>query len=96
MRKDMGILHFFVNGVDQGPAAFNIPEHVFGIVGKSTLMYFCNHALVTKSHVRVMILGYFLDLYGRVAQATIVDCYMPPPFSPESPLSTESNATIYP
>ncbi|CAG9781935.1 unnamed protein product [Diatraea saccharalis] len=68
MRKDMGILHFFVNGVDQGPAAFNIPEHVFGIV----------------------------DLYGRVAQATIVDCYMPPPFSPESPLSTESNATVYP
>ncbi|CAH0402005.1 unnamed protein product [Chilo suppressalis] len=68
MRKDMGILHFYVNGFDQGPAAFNIPEHVFGIV----------------------------DLYGRVAQATIVDCYMPPPFSPESPLSTESNATIYP
>ncbi|XP_053624877.1 neuralized-like protein 4 isoform X2 [Plodia interpunctella] len=69
MRKDMGILHFFVNGIDQGPAAFNIPEHVFGII----------------------------DLYGRVAQATIVDCYMPPPvYSPESPLSTESNATIYP
>ncbi|XP_049885757.1 neuralized-like protein 4 [Pectinophora gossypiella] len=69
MRKDMGILHFFVNGADQGPAAFNIPEHVFGII----------------------------DLYGRVAQATIVDTYMPPPvYSPESPLSTESNATIYP
>ncbi|XP_028174207.1 neuralized-like protein 4 isoform X1 [Ostrinia furnacalis] len=68
MRKDMGILHFFVNGVDQGPAAFNIPEHVFGII----------------------------DLYGRVAQATIVECYMPPPFSPESPISTESNATVYP
>lgn len=34
MRKDMGILHFFVNGVDQGPAAFNIPEHVFGVVGE--------------------------------------------------------------
>ncbi|KAM3968620.1 neuralized E3 ubiquitin protein ligase 4 [Aphomia sociella] len=69
MRKDMGILHFFVNGVDQGPAAFNIPEHVFGII----------------------------DLYGRVAQATIVSSYLPPPvFSPDSPLSTESNATIYP
>ncbi|KAJ0183844.1 hypothetical protein K1T71_000267 [Dendrolimus kikuchii] len=35
MRKDMGILHFFVNGVDQGPAAFNIPEHVFGIIGNT-------------------------------------------------------------
>ncbi|KAL4717652.1 hypothetical protein ACJJTC_000801 [Scirpophaga incertulas] len=68
MRKDMGILHFYVNGVDQGPAAFNIPDHVFGII----------------------------DLYGRVAQATIVDYYMPPPFSPESPLSPESNATVYP
>ncbi|OWR53166.1 hypothetical protein KGM_201376 [Danaus plexippus plexippus] len=69
MRKDMGILHFFVNGVDQGPAAFNIPEHVFGII----------------------------DLYGRVAQATIVDCYSPPTtYSPDSPISTESNATIYP
>lgn len=33
MRKDMGILHFFVNGMDQGPAAFNIPEHVFGVIG---------------------------------------------------------------
>lgn len=29
----MGILHFYVNGVDQGPAAFNIPEHVFGVIG---------------------------------------------------------------
>ncbi|XP_059055194.1 neuralized-like protein 4 isoform X2 [Achroia grisella] len=69
MRRDMGILHFYVNGIDQGPAAFNIPEHVFGII----------------------------DLYGRVAQATIVTSYLPPPaLSPESPLSTESNATIYP
>ncbi|XP_073953644.1 neuralized E3 ubiquitin protein ligase 4 isoform X1 [Choristoneura fumiferana] len=69
MRKDMGILHFFVNGVDQGPAAFNVPEHVFGVV----------------------------DLYGRVAQATIVEAYIPPAvYSPESPVSTESNATIYP
>ncbi|XP_050683838.1 neuralized-like protein 4 isoform X2 [Leptidea sinapis] len=32
MRKAMGILHFFVNGVDQGPAAFNVPENVFGVL----------------------------------------------------------------
>ena len=38
MRKELGILHFFVNGVDQGPAAFNVPEHVFGIIGE--LLYF--------------------------------------------------------
>ncbi|XP_072930436.1 neuralized-like protein 4 isoform X2 [Epargyreus clarus] len=71
VRKDDGILHFYVNGVDQGPAACNVPENVYGIV----------------------------DLYGRVAQATIVDAYRPPavvPFSPESPASTESNATVYP
>ncbi|XP_038216186.1 neuralized-like protein 4 isoform X1 [Zerene cesonia] len=69
MRKDMGILHFFVNGIDQGPAAFNIPEHVFGVV----------------------------DLHGRVAQATIVDTYMPQTtFSPESPNSIESATTVYP
>ncbi|GBP94839.1 Neuralized-like protein 4 [Eumeta japonica] len=36
------------------------------------------------------------DLYGRVAQASIVDNYLPPSYSPESPLSSESNATIYP
>ncbi|KAG6443228.1 hypothetical protein O3G_MSEX002723 [Manduca sexta] len=69
IRKDLGILHFYVNGVDQGPAAFNIPEHVFGII----------------------------DLYGRVAQATIVDNYLPPPmYSPDSPVSIESNTTVYP
>ncbi|XP_068632829.1 neuralized-like protein 4 [Battus philenor] len=69
MRRDMGILHFYVNGVDQGPAAFNIPEQVFGII----------------------------DLYGRVAQATIVDNYpVPQMYSPESPVSTESNITSYP
>ncbi|KAH9628013.1 hypothetical protein HF086_017988 [Spodoptera exigua] len=80
MRKELGILHFFVNGVDQGPAAFNVPEHVFGIVGK------------LKNH-----LDFLCHLYGRAAQATIVDEYTPPPiYSPESPLSSESNATIFP
>ncbi|CAB3250158.1 unnamed protein product [Arctia plantaginis] len=69
LRNDLGILHVYINGADQGPAAFNVPENVYGIV----------------------------DLYGRAAQATIVDNYSPPPlYSPESPLSTESNATIFP
>ncbi|XP_046403806.1 neuralized-like protein 4 [Ischnura elegans] len=31
MRSDTGALHFFVNGVDQGPAASNIPEEVYGV-----------------------------------------------------------------
>lgn len=32
IRKDNGNLHFFVNGVDQGLAASNVPEQVFGVV----------------------------------------------------------------
>jgi neuralized-like protein 4 len=30
VRKDDGSLHFFVNGVDQGVAATNVPEKVYG------------------------------------------------------------------
>ncbi|XP_071444930.1 neuralized-like protein 4 [Hetaerina americana] len=29
--NNLGTLHFFVNGVDQGPAASNIPEVVYGV-----------------------------------------------------------------
>lgn len=47
MRKELGILHFFVNGVDQGPAAFNVPEHVFGIIGE---LYF--FVLYPRSEMR--------------------------------------------
>ncbi|XP_017783812.1 PREDICTED: neuralized-like protein 4 [Nicrophorus vespilloides] len=32
VRKENGLLHFFVNGVDQGPAASNVPEKVFGVI----------------------------------------------------------------
>lgn len=32
VRKDDGALHFFVNGVDQGKAASNIPDKVFGVI----------------------------------------------------------------
>ncbi|XP_061386912.1 neuralized-like protein 4 [Musca vetustissima] len=32
VRKDDGTLHFFVNGVDQGPAATNVPERVYGVI----------------------------------------------------------------
>ncbi|XP_054732777.1 neuralized-like protein 4 [Anastrepha obliqua] len=32
VRKDDGTLHFWVNGVDQGPAATNVPERVFGVI----------------------------------------------------------------
>lgn len=32
VRKDDGSLHFFVNGVPQGPAAWNVPSNVYAVV----------------------------------------------------------------
>lgn len=32
VRKENGLLHFFVNGVDQGTAASNVAEKVFGVI----------------------------------------------------------------
>ncbi|XP_063987913.1 neuralized-like protein 4 [Diachasmimorpha longicaudata] len=32
MRKDNGVLHFFVNGADQGAAAVGVPEKVHGVI----------------------------------------------------------------
>ncbi|XP_017068306.1 neuralized-like protein 4 isoform X2 [Drosophila eugracilis] len=32
VRKDDGTVHFWVNGVDQGPAASNVPERVYGVI----------------------------------------------------------------
>lgn len=38
VRKDDGTLHFWVNGIDQGPAATNVPERIFGVIGNYDLM----------------------------------------------------------
>ncbi|XP_031830044.2 neuralized E3 ubiquitin protein ligase 4 [Nomia melanderi] len=32
MRKDNGTLYFYVNGADQGAAAMNVPERVYGVI----------------------------------------------------------------
>lgn len=32
MRKDNATLHFYVNGADQGVAAMNVPERVYGVI----------------------------------------------------------------
>lgn len=32
MKKENGTVHFFVNGLDQGAAATNVPERVFGVI----------------------------------------------------------------
>lgn len=36
VRKESGNLHFFVNGVDQGVAAMNVPDGLFGVLGEYT------------------------------------------------------------
>lgn len=32
VRKETGTVHFFVNGIDQGAAASNVPENVYGVI----------------------------------------------------------------
>lgn len=32
MRTSAGVLHFFVNGADQGPAATGVPPRVYAVV----------------------------------------------------------------
>lgn len=34
LRKENGLLHFFVNGTDQGTAASNVPERIYGVIGE--------------------------------------------------------------
>lgn len=40
MRKENGALHFFVNGVDQGQAATNVPDRLYGVMGNFFLEIF--------------------------------------------------------
>ncbi|XP_013179010.1 PREDICTED: neuralized-like protein 4 [Papilio xuthus] len=32
MRTSLGVLHFYINGEDQGPAAYNVPDPIYGII----------------------------------------------------------------
>ena len=32
VRRESGVIHFFVNGEDQGPAATNVPERIYGVI----------------------------------------------------------------
>lgn len=38
VRKESGNLHFFVNGVDQGVAATNVPDGLFGVMGECSFL----------------------------------------------------------
>ena len=32
VRRDSGVIHFYVNGEDQGPAATNVPDRIYGVI----------------------------------------------------------------
>ena len=32
LRKEDGVLHFYVNGIDQGEAAVAVPANVYGVI----------------------------------------------------------------
>ena len=32
VRRESGVIHFYVNGEDQGPAATNVPERIYGVI----------------------------------------------------------------
>lgn len=51
MRKEDGTLHFWVNGIDQGPAATNVPEKVYGVVGKFSSPLALNVKFCSDSHI---------------------------------------------
>lgn len=47
MRSSSGVLHFFVNGTDQGSAATSIPPNVYAVVdlyGKCSEVIICNNS----------------------------------------------------
>lgn len=69
LRKDNGNLYFFVNGVDQGLAASNVPEHVFGVVdlyGQAAQATVVQHADHCSSDV----------LPSSVSSSTIYRCVL--------------------
>lgn len=41
LRKENGLLHFFVNSIDQGCAASNVPEKIYGVIGGLIVSYLC-------------------------------------------------------
>lgn len=89
IRKENGTLHFWVNGVDQGPAASNIPERVYGVIGKTFLFIYQTHWCYNYSI-------FFLetDLYGQAAQASIIDDTVDLIASPDAGNSSFSNTTL--
>ena len=62
MRTDDGTVHFYVNGVDQGPGATQVPADVYGVIdlyGQAAEATIIQHPLQNAAGVK-MILKLFL------------------------------------
>ncbi len=60
LRSTNGALHFFVNGIDQGPAAANIPSRIYAVIdmyGK------CAQVTITDDNNRDI--GLFILWFGK-------------------------------
>ncbi len=53
VRKDDGTLHFWVNGVDQGPGATNVPEKVYGVIGTIYIESLKFFVLIISHRIRI-------------------------------------------
>lgn len=85
VRKENGQLHFFVNGMDQGSAANNVPEKLYGVIGKTARSFCYSNSL--------LICLPFADLYGQCVAVSLIDTY--DDASPDTNNSSLSNATLY-
>lgn len=88
VRKEDGSLHFFVNGVAQGPAAWNVPPSVYAVVdlygqaAQATIMDDmgekmapCLHVGSTLPQTLMAVLPQWTSpLYRRTAQTAPPSC----------------------
>ena len=85
-RKADGTLHFYVNSIDQGAAATNVPNMVYGVIdlygqaAEATIVDHTGELCIDHpggrggaSNVTDNMMYGVIDLYGQAADATIVD-----------------------
>ena len=73
VRKETGVIHFYVNGEDQGPAAANVPDRIYGVIDLygqaaqvSEILTFMVKRLRVVEPFRSSYKGqYNIDLYGH-------------------------------
>lgn len=68
VRKEDGSLHFFVNGVPQGPAAWNVPPSVYAVVdlyGQAAQATIMDDMGETRGSVGLVLLDYmFINAFA--------------------------------